>query len=205
MDYKDYYGILVVPPNSEKKVIQKTFHRLARKFHLDLNPENNETEEKIKIVNETYQVLSDSEKHKKYDGVRDQFQQWLQAIGHQQDYDWRNWSPRPYEDVHAQYGNLEDMVDLFGSEVSSSDFLNYIYGQACRSGKGKVRGTPSNPHRGRDIEFIGDLYLSVTVLSCDTLDREGVDLRVCVPVDIFTATAGGETRVPSKVSCFNPH
>jgi DnaJ domain len=38
MDHKDYYGILGVPPNAEKKVIQQTFRKLARKVHSDVNP-----------------------------------------------------------------------------------------------------------------------------------------------------------------------
>ena len=59
MDYKDYYGILGVPPDADKKVIQQTFRKLARKYHPDLNPGNKESEEKFKTINEAYQVLSD--------------------------------------------------------------------------------------------------------------------------------------------------
>ena len=61
MDFKDYYEILGVPPNAEKKVIQQTFRQLARKYHPDVNPGNKEAEEKFKTINEAYQVLSDAE------------------------------------------------------------------------------------------------------------------------------------------------
>jgi curved DNA-binding protein CbpA len=30
MDFKDYYEILGVPPNADKKAIQQTFRQLAR-------------------------------------------------------------------------------------------------------------------------------------------------------------------------------
>ena len=43
---KDYYEILGVQPNVDKKDIQKTFRQLAKKFHPDLNPGNKEAEEK---------------------------------------------------------------------------------------------------------------------------------------------------------------
>jgi curved DNA-binding protein len=43
----------------------------------------------------------------------------------------------------------------------------------------------------------GDLYLIVHILPHETFEREGDDLHIDVPVDIFTAIAGGETRIPT--------
>ena len=43
----------------------------------------------------------------------------------------------------------------------------------------------------------GDLYLIVHILPNETFEREGDDLHMDVPVDIFTAVAGGEIRIPS--------
>jgi curved DNA-binding protein len=43
----------------------------------------------------------------------------------------------------------------------------------------------------------GDLYLIVQVLPNNSFEREGDDLHLDVPVDIFTAIAGGETRIPT--------
>ena len=37
----------------------------------------------------------------------------------------------------------------------------------------------------------------VHILPNETFEREGDDLHIDVPVDIFTAIAGGETRVPT--------
>jgi curved DNA-binding protein len=41
----------------------------------------------------------------------------------------------------------------------------------------------------------GDLYLIINVLPDQTFEREGANLHVNVPVDIFTAIAGGEAQV----------
>src|SRR5512145_1041688 len=95
MDYKDYYGILGVPPDADKKVIQQTFRKLARKYHPDVNPGNKEAEEKFKTINEAYQVLSHVDQRTKYDELRAQYQQWQQSGGRQQDFDWQNWAPPP--------------------------------------------------------------------------------------------------------------
>ncbi len=83
MDFKDYYEILGVAPNADKKLIQQTFRQLARKHHPDVNPGNKEAEEKFKTINEAYQVLSDEKQRKKYDELRAQYLQWQQAGGQQ--------------------------------------------------------------------------------------------------------------------------
>ena len=43
----------------------------------------------------------------------------------------------------------------------------------------------------------GDLYLNVTVAPHPQFQREGDDLRVTVPVDLYSAVLGGEVRVPT--------
>jgi curved DNA-binding protein len=39
--------------------------------------------------------------------------------------------------------------------------------------------------------------LIVNILPNDTFEREGDNLHIDVPVDMFTAVAGGETRIPT--------
>ncbi len=156
MDYKDYYEILGVSPNAEKKVIQQTFRKLARKYHPDVNPGNKEAEEKFKTINEAYQVLSDAEKRKKYDELRAQYQQWQQTGGRQQDFDWQNWSAQPGKEANVQYANAEDLEDLFGSESPYSDFFTNIFGQARRSGRGTGQALRPPPRTGCRIRSRSD-------------------------------------------------
>jgi curved DNA-binding protein len=249
MDYRDYYGILGLQPNAEEKDIQQTFRQLARKYHPDVNPGNKEAEEKFKTINEAYQVLSDTKQRKKYDELRAQYQQWQNAGGRQQDFDWQNWSGQPgAEGTRVQYASPEDLEDLFGSASPYSEFFTSIFGQARTSGKGKEQ-TPPRPRRGRDVEYevdltleeafhgadrllemdghriqasippgvrtgsrvrlagqgepghnsgsAGDLYLIPHILPNATFEREGDDLHMEVPIDLFTAIAGGEIRIPT--------
>lgn len=65
---QDYYKTLGVPKNASETEIKTAFRRLAMKHHPDRNPKNREAaEEKIKEINEAYQVLSDSQKRATYD------------------------------------------------------------------------------------------------------------------------------------------
>jgi curved DNA-binding protein len=50
---------------------------------------------------------------------------------------------------------------------------------------------------GQNSGLAGDLYLIINILPNDTFEREGDDLHIDMPVDIFTAIAGGETHIPT--------
>lgn len=64
---KDYYEILGVARNAADAEIKKAFRSLALKYHPDRNHGNKELEEKFKVINEAYSVLSDPQKRANYD------------------------------------------------------------------------------------------------------------------------------------------
>jgi len=66
---QNYYDILEVSKNASPEIIEKAYKTLVKKYHPDLQQDENKNkyEEKIKKINEAYDILSDSEKRKKYD------------------------------------------------------------------------------------------------------------------------------------------
>ncbi|WP_104760654.1 molecular chaperone DnaJ [Helicobacter cetorum] len=62
-----YYEILEVEQNSNQETIKKSYRKLALKYHPDRNQGNKEAEEKFKLINEAYGVLSDEKKRALYD------------------------------------------------------------------------------------------------------------------------------------------
>lgn len=64
---KDYYDILSVGRSASEDELRKSYRRLARKYHPDLNPGDKRAEERFKDVQEAYNVLSDSKKRQLYD------------------------------------------------------------------------------------------------------------------------------------------
>ncbi|MCK4642366.1 DnaJ domain-containing protein [bacterium] len=69
MEIKDYYKVLGIPENASQDEVKRTFRKLAKKYHPDINKAAGAAD-KFKEVNEAYQILSDKEKRNKYDTYR---------------------------------------------------------------------------------------------------------------------------------------
>lgn len=67
---KDFYAILGVPQDADDAAIKKAYRKLARAHHPDKNPGDAAAEQRFKDVGEANSVLSDPEKRREYDAVR---------------------------------------------------------------------------------------------------------------------------------------
>ncbi len=62
--FKDYYEILQVHKNAEEEVITAAYYALMKKYHPDVN--SNENNDFVKSINEAYEVLSHPQKKENY-------------------------------------------------------------------------------------------------------------------------------------------
>ncbi len=63
----DPYEILETKKTATSEELQKSYRRLAKKLHPDLNPGNKQSEAKFKEVTAAYDLLGDEEKRAKFD------------------------------------------------------------------------------------------------------------------------------------------
>ena len=156
MEYKDYYKILGVDKKATEKDIWSAFRRLARKYHPDVNPNNQEAEARFKEINEAYEVLSDPEKRKKYDELGPrwrEYEQWQRAGGQAGAGPFEGFGQAP-GGARSQYRTVteDDLQDLFG-ESGFSDFFETLFGGGDGpGGPGSGRRRQTGPRRGRDAE-----------------------------------------------------
>jgi molecular chaperone DnaJ len=67
MANRDYYEVLGVDRGAPEGEIKRSFRKLARELHPDVNAHDPEAEEKFKQAAEAYEVLSDPERRRTYD------------------------------------------------------------------------------------------------------------------------------------------
>lgn len=66
MEFKDYYTTLGIDRNATQDEVKRAYRKLARKYHPDINKEEN-AEKHFKEIGEAYEVLQDIEKRAAYD------------------------------------------------------------------------------------------------------------------------------------------
>jgi curved DNA-binding protein len=143
VDFKDYYKILGVDPDADKKAIKTAYRKLARKYHPDVS-EKHDAETRFKEMTEAYNVLKNQAKRAEYDEIRKYGQ-------HGQEF-------RPPPGWQAS-GGFQQAGGF--DQGDYSDFFETLFGAA-----GSVR--PSRQaggfrQRGRDIELEMPVMLEDTV------------------------------------------
>lgn len=140
MDYKDYYKVLGLERTAAQDEIKRTYRKLVRKFHPDVN-KGAGAEDRFKEVGEAYAVLGDIEKRAAYD-----------QLGR----DWQagqEFRPPPNWDRGFEFSGPPPGVA--GSGADPSDFFESLFGRmGGRRGGGmddsSFRQQASYRQRGED-------------------------------------------------------
>lgn len=70
MAEKSYYDILGLSEKATDEEIKNTYRKLAKQYHPDLHPGDEEAAKKFKEINLAYETLSDPKKRQQYDAMR---------------------------------------------------------------------------------------------------------------------------------------
>jgi molecular chaperone DnaJ len=113
---RDPYEVLGVSRDAGDSEIKKTFRRLARELHPDVNRHDPEAEEKFKEAAEAYEILSDAERRATYDR-----------------FGFEGLDSRGYASQAHGFGSFADIFDAF----FGGDPFGAAFG---RGGGGRIQG-----------------------------------------------------------------
>jgi len=124
MPLNDHYRTLNIKPTADKQEIKAAYRRLVRKYHPDVSTDEN-AEDKIKKINEAYEILSNLAKKERYDSQRSA----QQSKGNHYN---TGFNPPPGWKAGNYSANFfEDIINKERSEASEkskpSDFFDKIF------------------------------------------------------------------------------
>ncbi|MBN8554931.1 MAG: J domain-containing protein [Deltaproteobacteria bacterium] len=178
---KNYYDTLGVSKTASVEEIKKSYKKLARQYHPDLNPNNKEAESKFKEISEAYAVLSDADKRAKYDRFG--------SGNFGSDFD------RAWQQSHSNQGfNYEQMGD-FGFDIG--DILGDIFGG--RGGRG-FGGGSGGRGRGRARAQAEDLEMELPLSFLESVRGAKRALNIGDAVIDVNIPKGVETKSKIRVA-----
>ncbi len=173
---RNLYEVLGLGKDASADEIKKSYRKLARQYHPDVNPGDTAAEDRFKEISEAYDVLSDDEKKRNYDEFgevsleggfdaeaarrsREAFGQRFGAQGH-------GGAPFGFDGQSFEFGDIEDLLrgtfggggggrgrrGMRGSDTEAELELDFL--EAARGGEKRLtlgRATEGGPPRSESI------------------------------------------------------
>jgi len=170
----DHYKVLGLERNANADAIKAAYRKLARKYHPDLNPNDNEAKRKFQEINEANEVLSDPESRRKYDKYGEHWKHADQMEAAEKERASRGGGAYGFGGGQAYGGGT--------SSDMSEEELNALFGSMF-GGRGGGRRTVK--FRGQD--YRSELQLELMEAASThkrTLTVNGRQLRITIPAGV---------------------
>jgi len=160
MEYTDYYEILGVGRDASQADIKRSYRKLARKHHPDINKDDG-SEVKFQEIGEAYEVLKDPEKRAAYDKFGSNWEQG------------QDFRPPPDWDAGFEFSGASG-----GGASGFSDFFSALFGGSgpFQRGQGRSFARGGEDHHARIIVTLAEAYKGarkIFNLTRPTVDEQG--------------------------------
>lgn len=165
----DPYKILGLTKGANLEEIKKSYRKLAKKYHPDLNPGNKEAEKHFKEVSHAFDLIGTAEARAKFDrgGTEEQqrqhYEDFMKGFGNKQS----------YHDTQRDHGRYSYS---FGEDFGGADFFENLFG-----GRGGAMEFP-----GEDLNYTLDVDFKEAALGAEKIITlpSGKNLSVKIPAGI---------------------
>lgn len=190
-NFRNYYEILGVPKTATADEIKRSYRRLARKYHPDLNPNDKAAEERFKDIGEAYEVLADTTKRQQYDRFGQYWKQGgFQGQGGRPPASREQYTPdfeRGYTgDVDfSQYNDFQEFVDQLLGKFRTNERAQDTGGASSYR---TTTQAPPRPMPRRDSEALLELPLERAYVGGRERIRleDGRSLEVNMPAGVLS-------------------
>jgi len=220
----DLYELLGVDRSATPEELKKAYRKQARRFHPDLNPDDEAAERRFKEVTWAYDVLSDSVRRAQYDRFGRVFTDGRSQgpFGTQGDFDLGDLVGSMFRDILGgrrrrkgarRRQDLKYTITISLEEAARGTDKDVRFKRQTPEGESvdehirvkvppgvdtgqklKVRGKGTGKGAGS-----GDLYVVVNVADHPFFRRRGLDVFCDVPVTFAQALLGAEVSVPTTL------
>jgi len=171
MAFIDYYKILGIEKSASQTEVKNAYRKQARKYHPDLNPNNQDAKANFQQINEANEVLSDPVKRKKYDQYGTDWQ-------HADEFEKQKQQQQQQSQSSASRGGG------FSGGSSQSDFSDFF--------ESMFGGSAGGAGRGRQAKYRGEDYTTEIHLDLieaykthkQTLTVNGTAIRITIPAGV---------------------
>lgn len=114
----NWYQVLGISRQATEEEMKSAYRKLAKKYHPDAHPGDQECEQKFREISEAYSILSDIDKRKKYDEE-------LNGAGKGQKAAERNEQPKAQENGKVDFENIHrNFEQFFGFNPNTKDIIH---------------------------------------------------------------------------------
>ena len=166
MAFIDYYKILGLTKSASEAEIKKSYRKLARKYHPDLNPNDKVAEKKFKEINEANEVLSKPENRKKYDQYGEH---WQNSEAFEQEKQRQQQSQRSSQGSSSGGYSQEDFSDIFENMFGGAS--------SGRRTNAKFRGQDYNSEIQLNLKDVYKTQKQVITVN-------GKNIRITIPAGV---------------------
>lgn len=213
---KNPYEVLGLAQSASQAEIKSAYRNLAKELHPDVNPGDTIVEQRFKEVTAAYDMLSNEEKRAQFDRgeinpdgsprMDGSFRRGYQGAG-----------AADFEDIVADlFGRRRRPQQAKGKSVTYSIRVPFL--EAARGGMQRVRlqdgktvevNVPPATSDGDSLRLKGrgmpgagggpngDAFVEIQVDPHPHFERDGLDIRIDVPITLTEAVLGAKVNVPT--------
>ena len=176
---KNPYDLLGVSKSATANEIKKAYHKLARAYHPDVNPDKSAAD-KFKTITAAYELLSDPEKRKRFDNGE------IDANGNPTPFGYGSYDRGDFSGFGGKTHNInpEDLASMFGGGRGGFDFSD-LFGGFSNTFKNSHHNS-SYQAAGQDVTYNLniDFVLSITGGETTVALSNGKKLKIKIPAGV---------------------